>query len=601
MGGRAIKNRKTIYWLCLLPFLPLLASGESRFYRLSWRGDPATTMVVGWTQVSGNNPEICYGRRDFGASADRYPLVRKPDRVDVYLGMTNCFARLEKLRPDTAYYFVVRDSEGTGRRFWFRTAPATPKPLTFVCGGDSRLDYDQSDSIRAVRVAGNRLVAKLRPLFVLYGGDYVFNQEGARWKKWLEDWELTFSADGRIPPIVPVHGNHECYDLGVLSHIFDTPNPQQYQALDFGGKLLRVWVLNSELGWNSPEAAAQNRWLEMDLESHRSTRWKVAAYHRSMRPHSTRKPEGNAMVAWWAGLFYEYGMDLASESDTHLCKRTYPIRPSTGPGSFEGFVRDDARGTVFIGEGSWAAPMKMADDSKPWTMAAETVNQFKWIKVSPKAMEIRSVLFENVEQVVPLTETNRFEEPKGMVFWEPESGRVLRLPFNPADPGYSPPPIRERLFPLRSSWEWSLDGEDWHQGTAPLGYGDDKVATRIARSGQKPRMAYFRKTFHVAAERDRIEWAKLLVQVDDGCAIFLNGREVFRLNLPPGELSAETWAVERVGGARESALRSFRLDPALLKKGENTLQVRVFQHSPNSSDLLFDSGLELGIRRTEKR
>jgi len=595
MNGPKGKRWKTICCICLAT--PLLAGAKPGLYRLSWRADPSTTMVVGWTQVSGTNPEVCYGKRDFGADAGRYPKIHGVDRQDVHLGMTNCFARLENLSPDTAYYFVVRDSEGAGRRIWFRTAPARPKPFAFVSGGDSRLDYGQSDAIRATRCAGNRLVAKLRPLFVLYGGDYVFNEDSGRWKKWLEDWQLTIADDGRMPPIVAILGNHEKYDSNVIGHFFDTPNLDQYYALDMGGSLMRVWVLNSELGRDSPEAKAQNRWLENDLEKHKKTKWKMAAYHRSMRPHSIHKPEGGRMVKWWADLFFKHGMDLVAESDTHLCKRTYPIRPSQEAGASEGFVRDDARGTVFIGEGSWAAPMKLADDFKPWTMAAEMVNQFKWIKVSPKGLEIRAVLFGNAEQVVPLTENNLFEEPEGMVFWEPESGRVLRLPFNPGDPGYSPPPLRKTLFPLRSSWDWSLDGKNWRRGIAPLGYGDGKVETVVAPDGQKPRMAFFRKQFDIDTDLREIKWLRLHVKVDDGCAVFLNSREVFRHNLPKGKLSPEIQAVERVGGEKENWVYPCAIDPAFLKRGENTLRVQVYQHSPDSSDLLFDSRLEMGSKR----
>jgi hypothetical protein len=550
-------------------------------------------MVVGWSQISGTNPEVCYGKEDFGTNADRYPLVHQPDRQDVYLGMTNCFARLENLQPGTPYYFVVRDSSGTSSRYWFRTAPDQPQPFTMIAGGDSRQDYDQSESIRAARCAGNKLVATLRPLFVLYGGDYVFKEDAIRWEKWLEDWQLTITEDGRIPPILPVHGNHENYDFGVLSHIFDTKNPDQYCARSFGGDLMRVWILNSEIEKSGTDPAAQNTWLENDLIEHKNTTWKMAAYHKPMRPHTIHKVEGEKQKIWWADLFYKYGMDLAAESDSHLCKRTYPIRPSDGPKSTEGFIRDDQHGTVYIGEGSWAAPMKQADDLKSWTMAAGKVNQFKWIKVAPKALEIRSVLFKNVDQVTPLTEDNLFEEPKGMIFWEPESGRVLRLPFDPNDPEYSAPPQWETLFPLRSAWDWSLDGKTWNQGIAPLGYGDNKVKTQVAPDGQRPQMVIFRKQFCIDTDPQQIKRLQLQVKVDDGCAIFLNSKEVFRHNLPKGELSPNTRAIEQIGGKKEDWIHPCTINPTFLKQGENILRVQVYQFSPQSSDVLFDSRLEI--------
>ena len=131
-----------------------------------------------------------------------------PVRVLEYRGMNNHFARLEGLEPDAAYYFVICDSEGVGRRLWFKTAPSKPQPFTFISGGDSRSNPE-------ARREGNKLVAKLRPLFVLFGGDYSGSGTADQWKEWFADWQLTISEDGRIYPILATHGNHENADLGV--------------------------------------------------------------------------------------------------------------------------------------------------------------------------------------------------------------------------------------------------------------------------------------------------------------------------------------------------------------------------------------------------
>jgi len=421
-------NRYFFALLCLSVVVPFSSSAKSRFYRLSWREDPSTTMVVGWDQVSGSKPVLYYGKKSVGKVTRKYPFSKKPDRTEVYLGMTNCFVRLKNLKPDTPYSFVIKDSEGTSRRLWFRTAPATSKAFTFISGGDSRLDLDRSDEIRETRCRGNRLVATLRPLFILYGGDYVFKKDADRWEKWFQDWQLTITEDGRMAPIVPVHGNHENYDMQVLTAFFDAPT-NQYFALDISDKLFRMWVLNSELK-KQPEILAQNKWLEDDLKAHQKTKWKMAAYHQPIRPHTKAKPDRDYLYDWWANTFFTYGMNVVAESDTHLSKRTYPIRPSSEPDADAGFVRDDKRGTVFIGEGSWSAPMRRANNARSWTMAAEKVNQFKWIQVFPDRMLIRSVLFEHVDWVVPLSESNLFKEPENMLFWTPKSGKILQLPFH---------------------------------------------------------------------------------------------------------------------------------------------------------------------------
>jgi hypothetical protein len=435
-GKRIMKNRirersfmKRIYvaWVVLLSMVPLGSFGAVDSYRLSWRSDPATSMVICWNQVSGSNPEVCYDTEDHGRSAADYRFRQAPDRVENYREMQNCFVRLENLKPDTAYYFAVRDSEGVGRRLWFRTAPATPKPFTYIAGGDSRNNAE-------ARRNGNRLVAKLRPLFILFGGDYTGRGNPSEWAEWFGDWQLTISEDGRIYPIIAGHGNHENSDPQMMDKLFDTPHPDQYYSFGFAGELMRIWVLNTEL--NRSIVPEQQAWLEEHLPRYSDTQWKVAAYHRPMRPHTQRKGEGLGRIAAWAQLFYDQGMDLVVESDTHMVKRTYPVRPYEGTGSYESFIRDDEKGFVFIGEGGWGAPNKPADDNKPWTMACDSFFQFKWIQVHPDEMLIRTVKFNNVDKVEALTEDNLFKEPQNMEFWEPESGKVLRLPFNAKHESY---------------------------------------------------------------------------------------------------------------------------------------------------------------------
>ncbi len=226
-------GRIIIAWGVVVCLLPVATFGEVDSYRLSWRSDPATSMVVGWNQVSGTGPEVYYDTVDRGEHAQKYRHHHKPDRVEVYRGMTNHFARLENLKPDTAYYFVVRDSEGAGRRLWFRTAPAKPQPFTFIAGGDSRSNPEP-------RRAGNSLVAKLRPLFVLFGGDYTGQGKPEQWKEWFDDWQLTISEDGRLYPIIATHGNHENADLQMMDKLFDTPNTNQYYSLGIAGELMRI-------------------------------------------------------------------------------------------------------------------------------------------------------------------------------------------------------------------------------------------------------------------------------------------------------------------------------------------------------------------------
>ena len=392
-------------------------------YRLSWRDNPATSMVVGWNQDDGEDPVLYCSTKDYGTNVSKYKTKFAVSRTVKYGHLNNFFVRFNKLKPNTVYYFLIKDSNSTSKRFSFRTAPSKPTKLAFIAGGDSRTLHDQ-------RILGNRLVAKLRPLFILFGGDFTNSGKPSHWDKWLVDWQKTISEDGRMYPMLPAMGNHEYYagkDTTMLGEIFDTANDDAYFVFGFAGNMLRTYVLNSEISRYKERWAAQTKWLMQDLLANKKATWKVAIYHKPMRPHTKGKGEANYLVSAWAYLFHDFGMDLAIESDTHLVKRTFPLRPSTEKGSEMGFIRDDKTGTTYIGEGGWGAPLKPLNDTKSWTKESAAFMQFKWIQVTPKKLSSVVVKFENVDKVQALTDKTRFKLPKGISIWKPASGPVLKL------------------------------------------------------------------------------------------------------------------------------------------------------------------------------
>jgi hypothetical protein len=358
------------------------ASAGVERIRLVWNDSPATTMVVAWDQVSGEDPVVKFDIVDRGEDADAYRFERSPTRVEPYRGMSNHFAKLEDLLPDTAYYFVIHDSEGVSERLWFRTGPSLNVPFTFVAGGDTKTTPDLVDRARW----SHRMVAKLRPLFAVFDGDFC--SDGASddaWRLWLSDWSAySRTSDGRMIPLVPVVGNHEAPDLAVVHKLFDAPYQDNdmsaiYYSLDFGEGLLHLSILNSEV----EVGGFQRIWLEHDLSAHNGVQFAAAAYHKAIRPHNTAKSDQDRQYDEWAGLFYDFGVDLAIEADSHLHKITFPIRPTDEVGSAEGYLRDDLFGTVYVGEGSWGAQTRPDDDPKPWTMTSGEFNQIKWVHVYP--------------------------------------------------------------------------------------------------------------------------------------------------------------------------------------------------------------------------
>jgi hypothetical protein len=381
-------------------------------------------MVIGWDQVSGENPVLCYDVIDFGRQATAYRSKQRPDRIIQAKGMDNHFVRLTGLKPNTVYYFVIQDSEGVSpRRFSFKTTPNDPStPLSIIAGGDSRNNPD-------VRRNANRLVSRLRPHFVVFAGDMTGGDTNENWRDWFDDWQYTIGSDGRIFPIVAARGNHE-RENGSITELFDVPSVDVYYALTFGGNLLRLYTLNSLI---SP-SGKQRIWLEGDLKANQNVTWKMAQYDQGMRPHTRRKADRDDIYANWAKVFYDQGVDLVLESDAHVVKTTYPISPS--PSGDDGFVRDEERGTVFIGEGCWGAPLRNSDNARAWTRAIGSFNQFKWIFIRQQDIEIRTVKTENVDYVREVSDDDVFTPPVGLHIWNPPTGDVVTI----VNKNYTPPP-----------------------------------------------------------------------------------------------------------------------------------------------------------------
>lgn len=402
--------------LLVFVFVPLFTAAKARFVRAIFRTDPATTVCIGWDQVSGNAPVLEYRIRAKSSEGPTKWQAMKPSRIEEVKGFRMHYARLTGLIPNTAYELRVVDSDDEGRLFYVETLPNSPEePLSIVAGGDSRSD-------REARRNTNILVGRLRPHLVLFGGDLTMRGSPNELEAWFEDWDLTTLPDGRLTPVIAARGNHEASNL-LVDQLFDWPHPDGYFAVTVGGGLARLYTLNTEMAI----PGAQTDWLAKDLhfEGLKAT-WRIPQYHKPMRPHVSRKREGDAQYMAWAELFYAHRVQLVVECDAHVVKRTWPIRPSTAEGSHEGFVRDDDKGTVYVGEGTWA-PLRTADDSKPWTRAADAFHQVKWLWVRKTSLEVRCIKSNNGPEVGTVTPEKRFKLPKNAKVWDAPNGAVLKL------------------------------------------------------------------------------------------------------------------------------------------------------------------------------
>jgi hypothetical protein len=147
-----------------------------------------------------------------------------------------------------------------------------------------------------------------------------------------------------------------------------------------------------------------------------------------------------------------------------------------------------------------------------------------------------------------------------------------------------------------------FDDSKWKVGQAPLGYGDDDVNKEISfgdDEGNKNLVALFRRTFEIEDVQSIKGLAAKLI-VDDGACVYLNGTEVFRVNLPDGELTDNTAAHfpkgnevddEQYDFASERYDHKVFIDVKEVKKGKNVIAIRVHQANAGSSDLALDMEL----------
>jgi hypothetical protein len=143
----------------------------------------------------------------------------------------------------------------------------------------------------------------------------------------------------------------------------------------------------------------------------------------------------------------------------------------------------------------------------------------------------------------------------------------------------------------------AFDDSSWSNALAELGYGDDDEATRVednatpgylASDSDRYTTTYFRRTFNVA-NANAIASLNFALERDDGAVVYLNGREIFRVNLPaaPTVITYQTLAPSSV----EDTTDFFTASPTNLVTGTNYLAVEIHQNAANSSDISFNLDL----------
>ncbi|MBX3433374.1 MAG: lamin tail domain-containing protein [Pirellulales bacterium] len=133
------------------------------------------------------------------------------------------------------------------------------------------------------------------------------------------------------------------------------------------------------------------------------------------------------------------------------------------------------------------------------------------------------------------------------------------------------------------------DSTAWQTGAASIGYGDGDDATILSDMRNNYWSFYARKTFTISGPvPDRLT---LRMYVDDGAIVWINGVEVQRFHVSPGDKNYNSAS----GFGNEAAWEEVTLTGAsqYLVSGTNTIAVHVLNETLGSSDASFNLALSV--------
>lgn len=163
------------------------------------------------------------------------------------------------------------------------------------------------------------------------------------------------------------------------------------------------------------------------------------------------------------------------------------------------------------------------------------------------------------------------------------------------------------LFDMGSEWTYydkgSLSGltwklrsfaeSGWKKGNAPLGYSNYfSVNTTLDYGGDasnKYPTYYFRKTFSIDEKISSGDSFTLNYVLDDGCVIYVNGREVGRVNMAEGSVNYNTWASQ--SASTEPVTGTIDIPASNFIQGNNIIAVEVHNINTTSSDICWEASL----------
>jgi hypothetical protein len=138
-----------------------------------------------------------------------------------------------------------------------------------------------------------------------------------------------------------------------------------------------------------------------------------------------------------------------------------------------------------------------------------------------------------------------------------------------------------------------FNDSNWPKGNAPFRYGDGSGGTLLSDMINNYTTFYVRKKFDIN-NTNEIDQLKITIDYDDGFVIWINGKEIWKMNVPDN-YAYNSGAINPNEYGEWSGLIIDKKDLSLIN-GSNIIAIQGFNISKNSSDFFLNAKIE-GIKK----
>jgi hypothetical protein len=309
---------------------------EVQQVRLSWTGDPATTMTIRWRNPDPNSTAAAR----FRALGATQWLPAAGTTIGTGPAGNELQVELTELAPGSSYeYQLPADVDVWTAPRRFTTAPPA--------GGEFRVAF-VADTGVAGRLDGlangtEHVIAAIEaidPLFVLGGGDYAYadnDQRFANPAEGIDAWLDMMSPLIAERAFMPTYGNHEVLleqSLDLWVERLATPDDGFGGRSSYSFDVAGVHFV-SLLAYEGVLDQATLDWLAADLDAAtaRGVRTIVPYMHRNVYGDGTAHAPSPSLARQLAAVFDRYDIDVVLTAHDQSYERTFPLTggtPTTG-------------------------------------------------------------------------------------------------------------------------------------------------------------------------------------------------------------------------------------------------------------------------------